>query len=281
MKLSESFNALMKHDHTTSFDELGSWLDQTSKSPKPMKNLYKIAASFIIGTLVLLACTVPVQQEEEIGYMIKGMAVESAETGKTKIAGLSNINLTELQFTPVLHEIIQEDGTPPSQPEKLTEVVLVLPEANYEAALAKKQALEGTLNFRSLEIMPIEETVERTFFETALDKTFNIKVDRKFSEEEVEVRINRFLHENSAVVDEAEIELDENGNRHAVFRIRIDNDSGTYELKRDLDGLYRDLSPENNLFFPEGTSPEELELLKKAEIQKMNENHEQQNDQQF
>lgn len=231
-----------------------------------MKNLSKIAASLVIGTLVMLACTVPVEHEEEIGYMIKGISVETISSGKQKVAQLSEVNLSEVQFTPVLHEMLIEDGKA-LPPEEVTEIILVLPEANYQAAEVKKEALQAVLNFKSVEILPIADTVEKTFFESAMEKTFNIRVDNKFTEEEVEVRINSFLHENSMSGGEAEIEIDASGNRHAVFRIRIE-DQGTYEVKRDIEQLYNDLTPEENKVFHQNMTEEEVKALKEREIEK-------------
>ena len=266
MKLDESFDALRKHDHSARFDELGPWLDQQSKKPKLMKNLSKIAASFVIGTLMLLACTVPVEHEEEIGYMIKGISVETISSGKDKVSRLSEVNLSEIQFTPVLHEILVEDGKA-LPPEEVTEVVLLLPEANYQAAEAKMNALEAVLSFKSIEIMPIEETVERTFFESALHKTFDMKLNPDLSEEEIEIRINTFLHENSEVAETIDVNVDESGNRHVVFRVNIE-DGGTFEVKRDIEQLYQDLTPENNQFFHENMTEQELIELKEREVQK-------------
>lgn len=252
-----------------------------------MKNLSKIAASLVIGTLVMLACTVPVNHEEEIGYMIKGITVESMDAGKAKVAHLSTINKSEVRFAPVIHEVLVKDGKALA-PEEVTEVVLVLPEANYDAALFKKQALEGVLSFNSIEILPIEETVERTVFETALNKTFNIKVDNKFTEEEVEVRINNFLHENSSFDGEVEIKVDEIGNRYVEVEIETvklqgsrveiqsaDGESeveitpgGAYKVKRDIEQLYKDLTPEQNQLIMEDITPEQLLEMKQKEIER-------------
>ena len=270
MNQSDSFNALKSHDHSSSFDGLGSWLDQQSKRPKPMKKLSKIAASFIIGTLVLLACTVPVQHEEEIGYMIKGIVTEQPELGKGKIANLSVLVPNEVQFIPIIHEKLDDGST--SEAKELTEVVVLLPEANLQAAETKLAALESVLTFITIDVLPIEETVERTFFESAMHKTFDVKIDPELTEYEVAAKINVFLHENSSITDEVEIELDEEGNRKAVFRINLNKNGkgATYEVKRDIEQLYNDLTPEVNQIILEDFAEEELIETKKAELEKMN-----------
>lgn len=264
MNMKEAFNSLKNHDHSASFEGLGPWLDQQSKRPKPMKNFYKVAASLIITALVLVACTMPVQTEEEIGHMIRGLTYESAEISKGKIAGLSGFDLAEIQFTPVIHEIIHEDGSL-SESQEMQELVLILPESNHDAAIQKVEALTAAIEFSHIEIMPIESTVERTFFENTLKNTFDIKIDPNLTEEEIQTSINIFLHENSNITETIEIKEDPNGNRHAVFVFEMEG--GTFEVKRDIEQLYHDLTPENNEFILE----EDVEKKKQLEIEKMEE----------
>ena len=256
MNESNAFNSYKKHDHTRSLEKLGPWLDQQSKKPNDMKQFYKIAASFIIAAIVLVACTVPVQQEEEIGYMIRGLITEQPIEGKGKIANLSAINLQEVQMIPVIHEEILPEGEN-SNAQQLTEVVLLLPEASLGAAELKATALKSVLNFESINILPIQETVERTFFESALHKTFDVKIDPKLSEVEIASKINVFLHEHSSITEEVEVNVDEFGNRHAVFQIKLDNDN-VFELKRDMNELYEGLTPERH----HDTSQEVVEEIK-------------------
>ena len=269
MNLKKSFNSIQKHDHSASFDGLGPWLDQQSKRPKPMKNFYKVAASLVATALILVACTVPVQQEEEIGYMIKGLTTDSPIDGKSKISGLSELSLEEVQFHQVIHltEYADEDV---SERQNLTEVVMLLPEANITAAEEKVAALESVLSFTNIDILPIEDTVERTIFESAMHKTFDVKINPELSEAKVAERINIFLHENSSITEQVDVELDENGNRKAVFRIKLDpmGEGATYEVKRDIEQLYQDLTPERN-----ESNLEEIDVneLKELEIKKVEE----------
>lgn len=257
MNESDAFKSLKNHDHSTSFDGLGPWLDQQSKRPKPMKNIYKFAASLLITALVLVACTMPVQTEEEIGYMIRGLTEETPEMGKSKLAGLSGIDLAELQFIPVLHEKIHEDGSH-SEALEMSEVVLILPESNHNAAIQKAEAMQAVISFSQLDILPIEETVERTFFESTLKNTFDVKIDPDLSEAEIAAKINVFLHENSSITETIEIKKDPNGNKHAVFVFEMGED-GKFEVKRDIEQLYNDLTPENNEFILEEDVKKKME----------------------
>jgi hypothetical protein len=273
MNVSDAFNSLKNKDHSTSFEGLGPWLDQQSKGPKPMRNMYKIAASLVATALILVACTVPVESEEEIGYMIRGLTTESAEIGKGKISSLSGFDLAEIQFTPVIHEMIHQDGSL-SEAEEMQEVVLILPESNHDVAVEKVVALEAVMEFSHIEIMPIESTVERTFFESTLHKTFDIKIDPDLSEAQIASRINTFLHENSSITETIEVKEDENGNRHAVFVFEM-GEEGKFEVKRDIEQLYNDLTPGNNEFISE----DEVQEMKEQEIQKMEEERQRREDQ--
>ncbi len=272
MNVSDAFNSLKNQDHSASFEGLGPWLDQKSKRPKPMKNFYKVAASLVATALILVACTMPVQHEEEIGYMIRGLTTESPEVGKGKIANLSGFDLSELQFIPVIHETIHEDGSL-SEPQEMSEVVLVLPESNHDMAIQKVEALTAAINFSQINIMPIEDTVERTFFESALHKTFDIKIDPDLTEEEIQAKINVFLHENSSTTQSIEVKKGADGNRYAVFV--FENTDGNFEIKRDIEQLYNDLTPEKNEFILE----EDGEEMKQQEIQKMEEERQRRDDQ--
>ena len=265
MNISDSFKSLKNQDHSASFKGLGPWLDQQSKGPKPIKNFYKVAASLVATALILVACTMPVQQEEEIGYMIRGLTTETPEVGKGKLANLSGIDMAELQFIPVIHEIIHEDGSL-SEAKEMSEVVLVLPESNHDVAIQKVEALTAVIDFTQINIMPIEDTVERTFFESALHKTFDIKIDPELTEEHIQAKINVFLHENSSITQSIEVKSDADGNRHAVFV--FENSDGNFEIKRDIEQLYNDLTPEKNEF-----------ILEEAEVQAKKEAEQNQEDQ--
>ncbi|MBO6522910.1 MAG: hypothetical protein JJ971_03720 [Balneolaceae bacterium] len=262
MKQSKAFDNLKKRDHSASFDGLGTWLDQNHKKPNTMKNIYKIAASFIFATLILIACTVPVEQEEEIGYMIKGMAAPDAISLKSKLAEVPGLDPSQVSVHQVLHEEIGK-----GKAEKRTEVVMVLPEANYQAAQDKRDALSAVFDFQSIEILPIEEKVERTFFDAALH-TLELKVDKTMSEEKVSARINVFLHENSSAKGDAKILKDENGNRFVVLEVGLDKNSA-YEVKKSIEELTNDIGPEGNKFIHEDGSEQKVIEIKKQDPEKL------------
>ncbi|GAB5410428.1 MAG: hypothetical protein BalsKO_27930 [Balneolaceae bacterium] len=251
MNLQEAFNQLKEHKHNTSFDGLGEWLDQNTQKPKTMKNIYKVAASFILATMILIACTVPVEQEEEIGYMIKGLASINAINLKAKVSVIPELNSPQLSIHDVIYE---QEETGEQSASEYSEVIMVLPEANYQAALDKKVALAGAYDFVSMEILPIEETVERTMFETALTK-FDLKLKNSIPDSVVARRIDQFIHENSSVDGTSNVYTDENGVRYVEliiegrkseennFQIKYGNDvNANIRLKQGIETLHQDLS---------------------------------------
>ncbi len=263
MKHSKAFENLKKHDHSASFDGLGKWLDQNSKEPNTMRNIHKIAASLLITALVLVACTVPLEHEEEIGYMIKGIANSESVNLKSKLTQIPDLDPSQVSINEIIHE---EIGMGKEEVERLQEIVMILPEANYKAAEDKKAALSGMFNFKKLEILPIEETVERTMFESALHK-LELRVDNKLSEVKVAERINTFLHENSSAKGDAKVLTDKDGNRFVVLEVEMDQNSGA-ATKRSIESLANELIPEGNKFLHNDVSEEEIIELKEKEIEK-------------
>ena len=282
MNLPEAFDQLKNTKHDTSFENLGEWLENNNSKPRKMKSLYKIAASLIFATLILIACTVPVQHEEEIGYMIKGIAPAMDTKSKINLAPRFQEVGLDLSQVSISQVLIEHELTGETNGDKLTEVVMILPNADYSAAENKKAALSGLFEFQSLKILPIEETVERTVFESALH-TFDLKVKKEFTEEEISIRINRFIHENSERMHgDAKIKTDKEGNRYVElslidatdkvndFEIKYEpNGSTHYQTKKSIESLYNDLSEERPASEQtKNMTEEEIQALKLREIKK-------------
>ena len=271
MKHSKAFENLKKHDHSASFDGLGKWLDQNSKEPNTMRNIHKIAASLLITVLVLVACTVPLEHEEEIGYMIKGMAAPDAVLLKSKLTEIPELDPSQVSVQQVLHEFAEK-----REAEKLTEVVMVLPEADYQAAQNKRDALSAVFDFISIEILPIEDKVERTIFESALHK-FDIKVSNEIPDSVLVKRIDQFIHEHSSAIETvSNVWTDENGVRFIELNMKADNtkleikydENGNinYRTKKGVKLLINDLTPQGNGFIHEEMREQEVLELKEKEL---------------
>lgn len=264
MNLPDAFKKIKSTKHNSSFENLGDWLNQNTSKPKKMKSLYKVAASLIFATMILIACTVPVQHEEEIGYMIKGIATSESVSLKSKLAQFPDFDASQLSINQIIHEQV---GVGKEKVEELEEIVMILPEANYKAAEDKKAALSAMFNFKSLDILPIEETVKRTVFESALH-TLDVTVKEEISEEKVASRINKFLHENSNAKGDATIKIDENGNRYVVLEMVMQETTGA-ESKKSIEHLMNDLSPGHDKILHEDLSEEQIFELKARELEKV------------
>ncbi len=281
MNLQEALNQLKKQKHDTSYDVLGEWLDHNTQKPKTMKNIYKVAASFILATMILIACTVPVEQEEEIGYMIKGIASIEADNLKAKVASIPGLDSPQLK----IHDLIFEQEEKGEQStSNYSEVIMVLPEANYQEALDKKAALKGAYNFQSLEILPIEETVEMPLYEAALNK-FDIKLRKDIPDSVVARRIDQFIHENSSVDGTSKVFTDENGVRYVElviegrrneennFQVKVGNDANAnVRLKQGIETLHKELTGNVVEGKPDSLSMNELEMRELKEKMREQEN---------
>ncbi len=270
MNLSDAFNKYKNTKHDSSFENLGDWLANNNSKPKKMKSLYKIAASLIFATMILIACTVPVQHEEEIGYMIKGyIETEITVDLKSQLADAAAVKLTQLNANAVLHEEEQKieivDQAENNFTQSMAEIVLILPDADINLANEKKNSMASKFDFHSIEVLPIEETVERPFYEAALHN-LDIKVGKELSEEQVVERINTFLHENSSSNGRAKISLDEQGNRFVEIAVDLSGDN--HQVKRTVERLYNELVPNHTKEMRENMTKEELMELKQKEIDK-------------
>ncbi len=268
MSLPDAFAKLKNTKHDSSFKNLGDWLNNSNSKPGKMKSMYKIAASFVLTALIFIACSIPVQHEEEIGYMIIGMAETEGVDITAKLKESENTDLNQVIVNDVIFE--QESGGYQSKyanekSKGLKEIVLVLPTSDYNAAVEKKTRLESIFTFQNIDILPIEEKVERPFYEVALH-SFDVKVGKDIADEVVEERINAFLHENSQTKGDAKITINEHGNRVVEVAVNLGGDN--YEIKRSVEGLYNDLAGKKSQL--EHMTKEEKIKLKEREIEKMN-----------
>tara|TARA_Y100001935_G_scaffold3740_1_gene2944 strand:- start:6919 stop:7770 length:852 start_codon:yes stop_codon:yes gene_type:complete len=237
MKLEKAFQKLRETDHSDSFEGLDSWLDQNTKKKRPMKSIYKIAASFTLIAVIFIACSVPVEQNQEIGYMIKGVSSLNQPDIKSKMMsgnfasddiGMSQVNINT--------QVMERDG---EEPEVITEVMMILPEADYELAESKRAALNEIFNFSRSEILPIEGKVEKSFFESTLERfDINLNINPDLTEEEIELQITNFLKEQGEhMTGEVEVSVDELGRK--VVEIKMEamiSDTNGVQVETGPDG---------------------------------------------
>jgi len=235
MNLQDAFDRLKNSKHDSSFENLGKWLDQNHKKPKKMKTFYKIAASFVLTTFVLIACSLPVQHEEEIGFMIKGI---SSNTEASLIENMENAKSVFGRQVVMNFIVVEGFSTGKvNQPRQEAEIILMLPEADVEEANEKMDKLNDIFNFDKVNLMPVEEEVEIPLYKAALSQV-NLNFGKALSEEVIIERFNSFLHENSTVPGKAKLNTDTEGNKYV--EIIIEDAESTTEMKSVLHNIEAD-----------------------------------------
>ena len=234
MNLQDAFAKLKEVEHDSSFKNLGEWLNNNNSKPGKMKSIYKIAASFILAGLIFIACSMPVQQEEEIGYMIVGI-IESDETDIKLKLNEASIDTNQIIINEIIYEIEEEEQAHESD----SEIVLVLPDAPLETAIEKRELLESVFNFKSISMITMEEEVERPLYEVAL-KTFDIELRNDLPDSVIAKRIDKFLHENSSSTGTTNITYNEEGMR--VVEIVTELEGTNLVIKQSVERLYNDLT---------------------------------------
>ncbi len=242
MNLKEELNQFKKHTHEQSFEDLGSWLDQNHKKPRKMRPIYKIAASFAALMLVFVACSMPVQQQEELGYMIVGI-VEAEGAEITEILSKSrSIDMNQIILNDVIYE--EEDDSEEAKAkagksEAHKEIVLVLPEADLDEATQKRNELQSMFSFESINVFPMEEEVERPLYEVALH-SLNIKLDSSVPDSAVAYSIDKYLHENSSFEGSARVAYNEKGVRVVEVVEQVSNLSSRLQILRQDGSEYHE-----------------------------------------
>lgn len=228
MNLPDAFKKIKNTKHDSSFENMGDWLVNNNSKPKKMKSLYKIAASLIFATMILIACTVPVQHEEEIGYMIKGV---SSISESTLVENMKRAKATFGSQLVMSYMVTDKNGEAPVHH---GEIVLLLPDADEVEAKLKMEELDNLFSFDTIDLLPIEEKVEKPLYEVALSK-ININFGPEISEEVILERFNKTLNEKSNISGKASITKDENGNK--VVEIIMEEGGINKDMKGALDEL--------------------------------------------
>gem|GEM_PF-1566825 len=260
MSLSNPFNELKSVDHSRSLHNLSQWLDHKSKTPRKMRPLYKVAASILITGLVLVACSIPVEQEQEIGYMIKGVTTEFSPKMK------QGLEAAEMDMNSEVHLNVTVTEDTEGNTVRNAEVVMLLPEADRAAAEAKMASLQKHLTFQKLELLPIEEEIEQPLYEAALSK-FNLHWGNKVSDEVMVAKINEMLQKNSNITGKAEIIHTEDGKK--LVEIRVEDFSGD---KSTLDFIDVESIQEIRVHKSKNKNTVDIQLKEESEIELEDEN---------
>lgn len=183
MDFKKELDAYKKTDYTSTFDQANDWLGKQGTPSKKVRigSIYKVAASLLILSLGIVACSLPVDQKEELGYTVEAklkvdsqsesvdwkksmdllMAFKSGEENPTHI----NYNVVGTEEKISLQAVSEN----PENLQVQFDVLVVLPEAGFDEANRKKEELASILAFDSIKILPIEGEVERPLYQAALN----------------------------------------------------------------------------------------------------------------
>ncbi len=276
MNLKEELNQFKKHTHKHSLEELGNWLDQNHKTPRKMRPIYKIAASFVALMLIFVACTMPVQQEEELGYMIVGIVeAEGAEITKT-LSQSRTIDMDQVILNDVIYEAeddSKESKEKAGKSDSHKEIVLVLPDADLDEASQKRDELQSMFSFKSINVFPMEEEVERPLYEVALH-SLNLVIDSSTSDSVLAYNIDKYLHENSSFEGSARVAYNEKGVPVVEIVEQVSNLSSRLQILRDSGAEYDEQAVELKFSIMDSSimeiREEDLPEIERIEVQKRN-----------
>ena len=199
MSVSEKFNSFKNQDHSDSLDDLSVWLDQQSKKRYPMKKFYKVVASFLVATLILVACTVPVQHEEEIGFMVKGLIFSDSATVSSSLKEIRASN-KNLATTIDVYESTTR-GT----------VLFLFPDIPLNEVEHRFKELGTQYTNFDFEILPIEETIQKPVYKSVLAK-FSIHIGNQIPDSILTRGMNNILAK-SKLSNTVTITTDDEGNK--------------------------------------------------------------------
>lgn len=180
--------SLKNQNHNNSFGRVKSWLydveNQKSSIKKERKtnkmknfiiaNKYKFA-TVILAALLIYACNLPVTQEKTVGHVLSWTVNGNDMEVTSKIENLNWIDKKQLK-----KEITVKDDL------NAITYNLILPNSTEEQIIAYKKDLESINGIKSINVLPLQESVTRPVYSEVLHSVFKIDIDAtNKSDEEV------------------------------------------------------------------------------------------------
>lgn len=206
--LDRYFSTLKNVDYEDSFTDINNWLVRMNQSKdinyikeRTLKQrthqminyfgTHRVRFAVVIVALVVgfIACTMPIEQEKTIGYLLSGEIDKKNKEAMISINSFTWVDPTKLSVA--IHE---HKGNLKTIEEK-TKFAIVLPDAEREQAERWKRDLESLDGAKAISLKLIEESVKRPAYEAALGNIFKMEV--KVSEGQIENSIKEqleFLH---------------------------------------------------------------------------------------
>ncbi len=270
--LTPFFDRLRAHRHPDTFGAVQDWVHRQREAPaaemQPHNLLTTMKASIshagrmrltlasVLVLLLVVACNVPVEQEETFGYVLSGTIDQNM--GKAQMADLHDLfaaQEAQISVEPLLHEIKVDDAV---TQRTLHRLAIPLPEASESEAYARLEDLRS-LGVMDLSIEPLETTVERPAYKAALHHVVHGMFEIKVDESVVEETIHGHLEKLEMSGFDVSHETDEHGNRTLKIKPLVEGHF-TPEGKQNLHALMEEVVPRDasRVFDPE----EEARLIR-------------------
>jgi hypothetical protein len=273
-KLQHYLSALKTEDYSQTFPRVEQWLYRTNNKleiKRKEKTMQKIKEYFAVNKLRLVypvialailigACTMPVTQTENAGYMMSWTVAKNDAAAQDKINSLgwlknaqvtqnenTNNGVTEILYTAVLKNITEQQAD------------------------AYSKELQSAGKLTSLKVTPINYDVKRPLYSAALHSVFSINIDATgMTDEQLQAEIQRKLKEQGVDMQvnvktdadgrrEMKMTMNNEGKEPKNFELNVNDGNNVEKMKV----IHRD---NNDMARFKGKSDEEIRKMVREEV---------------
>ena len=250
-KVNEYLNLIKSDDYCESYPAVANYLQNKilNTKTKEKRNTFmekfilsrklKLALVVILLAVIGIACSMPVVQDDTLGYIVKWSAKKSNTEAIDKINKLSWINKNQVS---VLSDEIIATNKDNISKDELLNYSIVLQNTKEDVAKSYKSDLEKISGVTNVQITPLTEKVKRSLLSSALNKIFQVEIDVS-NMSDLEVEKNLLEQFKSAGVQNIDLKVtrDEKGRRAITMQLSKDShEGGDYDIKvKDGDKMLR------------------------------------------
>lgn len=232
--LDHHFAPLKEADYRDTFEATRVWLECAERRRQARQELpgrwglhyarhhrARLALAGFLIACTIAACTIPVEQEETLGYTLSG-TFRPDDSAQTVMDGIRSLDwVMKVDWGMIRKEAAE--GSRPSPPEWLTFVVL-LPDVSEAEAKGRKQELEALAGVASVEALPLTVKVKRRLYQAAIPPALrppvwkaSMRLSTPMSAAEVERAIERHFDQLQAhKIDVSVLPAEDGGQELAI-----------------------------------------------------------------
>lgn len=234
------FTALKDEEYQDSIQPVQAWIRRAeqqrripssiqSKVTTMMNRMHpyrmRVAVASVLLAASFVACSIPVEQEETLGYMISGTVDEtSAKQGEFTIAQVLDIEPGQVTYSERVYELASGDV------ERQQHFTVALPQATEGQALSGHRKLESMGGFNGISVQPLQEHVKRSVFGAAM-QSLHLANEGGF-EVKYEQAIKKYLDAHNLSDVTAGFYTKPNGDRVLLMQQKTQGES--LELKEEV-----------------------------------------------